>query len=41
LLDIDKRKNFDIIYLKEFNDEQIKAFLQKRVPLIEAQKEKK
>jgi WD40 repeat protein len=41
LLDIDKRKNFDIIYLSEFNDEQIKAFLQKRVPLIEAQQEKK
>jgi hypothetical protein len=41
LFDIDKRKNIDIIYLMEFNDEQIKAFLQKRVPLIEAQKEKK
>ena len=41
LLDIDKRKNFDIIYLKEFNDEQIKEFLQKRVPLMEMEKEKK
>jgi WD40 repeat protein len=41
LLDVDKRKNFDIIYLKEFNDDQIKRFLQKRVPLIEAEKEKK
>ena len=41
LLDIDKRKNFDIVYLRGFNDAQIKRFLQKRVPLIEAQKEKK
>jgi WD40 repeat protein len=41
LLDVDKRKNFNIIYLREFNDEQIKKFLQKRVPLIEAEKEKK
>jgi WD40 repeat protein len=41
LLDIDKRKNFGIIYLREFDDEQIKKFLQKRVPLIEKQKKVK
>ncbi|ODS38177.1 MAG: hypothetical protein A7316_00320 [Candidatus Altiarchaeales archaeon WOR_SM1_86-2] len=41
LLDIDKRRNFDIIYLKEFDDDQIKEFLQKRVPLIEKRKKKK
>ena len=41
LLDVDKRKNFDIVYLREFNDDQIKEFLEKRVPLIEAGKEKK
>ncbi|MGD2249117.1 MAG: NACHT domain-containing protein [Candidatus Methanofastidiosia archaeon] len=41
LLDIDKRENFGIIYLREFNDEQIKKFLQKRVPLIEKQRKEK
>lgn len=40
LLDISKRKNFGIIYLREFDDEQIKEFLQKRVPLIEKRKKK-
>jgi len=41
LLDIDKRKNFDIIYLREFNDDQIQEFLQKRVPMMEKGKKKK
>jgi len=41
LLDIDKRKNFGIIYLREFNDEQIRIFLQKRVPLVEELKNHK
>ena len=37
LIDIDKRYNFDIVYLRQFIDEQIIDFLQKRVPLIEAE----
>jgi len=41
LLDIDERENFGIIYLREFDDKQIKKFLQKRVPLIEKQKKKR
>jgi len=41
LLDIDKRENFGIIYLREFDDEQIKKFLQKRVPLLEKQRKEK
>ncbi|MFX1564020.1 MAG: restriction endonuclease, partial [Promethearchaeota archaeon] len=41
LLDIDQRRNFDIIYLRGFNDDQVREFLRKRVPLIEARKKEK
>ncbi|MBU7028786.1 MAG: NACHT domain-containing protein [Theionarchaea archaeon] len=40
LLDIDKLKNFTIIYMREFDDEQIRKFLEKRVPLIKERKKK-
>jgi hypothetical protein len=36
LIDIDKRYNFDIVYLRQFDDPQIIDFLRKRVPLIES-----
>ncbi len=38
LIDIADRKNFGLIYLKEFNENQIKKFLKLRVPLIEKRK---
>jgi hypothetical protein len=41
LLDIDERKNFDMVYITEFNDSQIKEFLKKRVHSIELDREKK
>ena len=36
LTDIDKRENFDVIYLQQFDENQIIDFLKKRVPLIES-----
>jgi WD40 repeat protein len=41
LVDIAKRENFDIVYLRQFDDAQIRDFLQKRVPLIETEKKEK
>lgn len=41
LIDIDKRYNFDIVYLRQFSDPQIVDFLKKRVPLIESYHTKK
>ena len=35
LLDIDNRSNFNIVYLKEFNESQIKTFLKKRLKTYE------
>ncbi len=41
LVDIDKRTNFSMIYLKHFTDSQIKEFLKKRAPMVEKGKKKR